>query len=69
MTTKNKIVPEIFFDQMFRCRKEVELMVDCVFLKYANDAVFKAVSKCTKNQIVTIEHKQPEDDKYVEIKM
>ena len=34
---------KIIFDQIFRCRNEIELTVDSVFLKCANDTVFKQV--------------------------
>jgi len=54
--------PKIFFDQIFRRRNEIELTVDSIFLKCANDIVFTTISKCMKSQIITIEHFQPEDD-------
>jgi len=34
-----KMFPNIFFDQIFRCRNEIALTVDSVFLKFANDTV------------------------------
>jgi len=47
---------KIFLDQIFRRRNEIGLTVDSVFLNCANDAVFTTISKCTKSQIVAIEH-------------
>jgi len=46
--------PKIFFYHIFRRRNEIELTVDSIFLKYANDTVFTAVSKCMKSQIIII---------------
>ena len=46
--------PKIFFDSILRRRNEVELTVDSIFLKCANDAVFTTISKCTKSQIITM---------------
>jgi len=51
--TTTTMIPQIFFDQVFWRRNEVELTVDSVFLRCAYDTVFRAISKCTKSQIVT----------------
>ena len=42
-TITTKMVPKIFFDQIFRRRNDVDLTVDSPFLKCANDPVFTAI--------------------------